>query len=98
MRAMTDDSTEGGRTSFIASSPAAAAPCGGAKTCPSWGGGDVLAPGAGELGFWIPRSGVFGDLFGVSGLDWDLEGEGVLGGDEAALLGLSVGLVPVFLL
>ena len=95
---MTDDSTEGGSTLFIASSPAAASPCEGAKTSPSWGGGDVWAPGTGELGFWVPRSGVFGDLFGVSGLDWDLEGEGVLSGDEAALLGLSVGLVPVFLL
>ena len=91
---MTDDSTEGGSTLFIASSLAAASPCEGAKTSPSWGGGDVWAPGAGELGFWVPSSGVFGDLFGVS----DLEGEGVLGGDKAALLGLSVGLVPVFLL
>ena len=91
---MTDDSTEGGSTLFIASSLTAASPCKGAKTSPSWGGGDVWAPGTGELGFWVPSSGVLGDLFGVS----HLEGEGVLGGDEAALLGLSVGLVPVFLL
>ena len=95
---MTDNSTERGSTLFIASSPAAASPCEGTKMSPSWGGGDVWAPGTGELGFWVPSSGVFGDLFGVSGLDWDLEGEGVLGGDKAALLGLSVGLVPVFLL
>ena len=91
---MTDDSTEGGSTLFIASSLAAASPCEGAKTSPSWGGGNVWAPGAGELGFWVPSSGGFWDLFGVP----DLEGEGVLGGDEAALLELSVGLDPVFLL
>ena len=91
---MTDDSTKGGSSLFIASSLAVASPCKGAKTSPSWGGGDVWAPGAGELGFWVPSSGVFGDLFGVS----DLEGEGVLSRDKAALLGLSVGLVPVFLL
>ena len=95
---MTDNSTEGGSTLFIASSLAAASPCEGAKTSLFWGGGDVWAPGAGELGFSVPSSGVLGDLFGVSGLDWNLEGEGVLGGDIAALIGLSVGLVPVFLL
>ena len=34
---MTDDSTEGGSTLFIASSLAAASLCEGAKTSPSWG-------------------------------------------------------------
>ena len=93
-RAMTDDPTEGGGTSFLASSLTVAAPCEGAKTSPSWGGGDVWAPVAGELGFWVSGSGVFWDLFG----DSDLEGEGVLGGDAAAPLELSVDLDPVFLL
>ena len=91
---MTDDPTKGGGTSFLALSLAVAPPCEGAKTSPSWGGGDVWAPVAEELGFWVSGSGVFWDLFG----DSDLEGEGVLGGDAAAPLELSVDLDPVFLL
>merc|ERR1712081_96515 len=93
-RAMTDDPSEGGGTSFLASSLTVAPPCEGAKISPSWGGGDVWAPVAGELGIWVPGSGFFWDLFG----DPDLEGEGVLGGDAAAPLELSVDLDPVFLL
>ena len=91
---MTDNSTEGGRSSFIASSLAVTSLCEGAKTSPSWGGGDVWAPVAEELGFWVSVSGVFWDLFG----DLDLEGEGVVGGDAAAPLELSEDLDPAFLL
>ena len=91
---MTNNPTEGGGMSFLASSLTVAAPCEGAKTSPSWGGGDVWAPVAGELGFWVSGSGFFWDLFG----DPDLEGEGVLGGDAAAPLELSEDLDPVFLL
>ena len=91
---MTDDPAEGGDTSFPAPSLVAAASYEGAETSPSWGGGDVWAPVAEGLGFWVSSSGVFWDLFG----DPDLEGEGVLGGDAAAPLELSVDLDPVFLL
>ena len=91
---MTDDPAEGGDTSFLASSLTVAASYKGAKTSPSWGGGDVWVPIAGELGFWVSGSRFFWDLFG----DSDLEGEEVLGGDAAAPLELSVDLDPVFLL
>ena len=79
---------------FLASSLTVAASYEGAKMSPSWGGGDVWAPVAEELGFWVSGSGFFWDLFG----DPDLEGEGVLGGDAAAPLELSEDLDPVFLL
>ena len=83
-RAMTDDPTEGGDTSFLAPSLTVAASYEGAKTSPSWGGGDVWAPVAEGLGFWVSGSGFFWVSFGE------------LGGDAAAPLELSEDLDPAF--
>ena len=83
-RAMTDDPTEGGDTSFPAPSLVAAASYEGAETSPSWGGGDVWAPVVEGLGFWVSSSGVFWVSFGE------------LGGDAAAPLELSEDLDPAF--
>ena len=89
---MTDNPTEGGDTLFLAPSLTVAASYEGAKTSPSWGGGDVWAPVAEGLGFWVSGSGFFWVSFGGP----DLEGE--LGGDAAAPLELSEDLDPAFLL
>ena len=85
-RAMTDDPSERGDTSFLAPSLVTAASYEGAKASPSWGGGDAWAPVIEGLGFWASGLGVFWVSFGE------------LGGDAVAPLELSEDLDPAFLL
>merc|ERR1712081_42731 len=49
---MTDDSTKGGSSLFVASSLAVTSSCEGTKMSPPWGGGEVWAPGTGTIS-WL---------------------------------------------